>query len=84
MIVSLDVGTMMPNESLLQVLHFVDYKTLVLVKLAGAPFLRVAAKFAEVLALRRSFRVNVFTSWIMYAYGTFDTRSTIRYEQCPR
>ncbi|KAH7708117.1 hypothetical protein AAVH_24646 [Aphelenchoides avenae] len=52
---------MLPNESLLIVLHFADYKTLLLTKLAAACFLRLANKFSEELARRRIFRVT-FTS----------------------
>lgn len=43
---------MLKNESMLQVLHFAVYSTVVFAKLAGSPFLRVASKFAEELANR--------------------------------
>lgn len=45
------------RESLVQVLHYVDYRTVVLSKLAGQCFLRLTLTFAEELARRRSFRV---------------------------
>ncbi|KAH7708589.1 hypothetical protein AAVH_24167 [Aphelenchoides avenae] len=63
---------MLPNESLLQVLHFVDYKTLVLAKLAGAPLLRVATKYAEELARRRSYQVDFYTRYISYVDEAVD------------
>ncbi|KAH7691425.1 hypothetical protein AAVH_40059, partial [Aphelenchoides avenae] len=49
---------MLPNESLLIVLQFADYETLVLTKLAGARFLRLVKKYAEELARRRRLRVT--------------------------
>ncbi|KAH7706329.1 hypothetical protein AAVH_26451 [Aphelenchoides avenae] len=70
---------MLPNESLLQVLHFVDYRALVLAKLAGAPLLCVATKYAAELARRRSFRVTFFAKWIT-CDGDGERRKSIRYE----
>ncbi|KAH7706123.1 hypothetical protein AAVH_26661 [Aphelenchoides avenae] len=56
---------MLPNDPLLQVLHFADYKTLVITKFSGASFLRVATKFAAELACRRRFQVSI-GSYITY------------------
>ncbi|KAH7715965.1 hypothetical protein AAVH_16634 [Aphelenchoides avenae] len=54
---------MLPNEPLLIVLQFADYGTLVLAKLAGARFQRLAVKYAEELALRRRFVVTFGSSY---------------------
>ncbi|KAH7698725.1 hypothetical protein AAVH_34179, partial [Aphelenchoides avenae] len=48
---------MLPNELLLQVLHFSDYRTLVLAELAGRRFLRLATECAAKLACRLSYRI---------------------------
>ncbi|KAH7708694.1 hypothetical protein AAVH_24056 [Aphelenchoides avenae] len=69
---------MLPNESLLVVLGFADYRTLVIAKLAGTPFLRVVTKFAEELARRRSFRVTFYTEQLVYYDG--ERRTSILYE----
>ncbi|KAH7709898.1 hypothetical protein AAVH_22831 [Aphelenchoides avenae] len=72
---------MLPNESFLVVLHFADYKTLVLAKLAGRRFLRLATTYAEELARHRRFRVTFHTSYISYSDVTIDERpKRIRYE----
>ncbi|KAH7675921.1 hypothetical protein AAVH_42172, partial [Aphelenchoides avenae] len=71
---------MLPNESFLQVLHFVDYKTLVVAKLAGARFLRLIVKFAEGLARRRTFLVTLFTTTICYYDETIGTAGQVKYE----
>ncbi|KAH7708592.1 hypothetical protein AAVH_24170 [Aphelenchoides avenae] len=65
---------MLPNESFLQVLHFADYKTLVLTKLAGRCFRRLATKYAAKLACRHSFHVTVNTSYISYSDVTIGDR----------
>ncbi|KAH7708695.1 hypothetical protein AAVH_24057 [Aphelenchoides avenae] len=70
---------MLPNESLLVVLGFADYRTLVHAKFAGAPFLCVVAKFAEELARRRNFRVNFFPKWLTYYED--ELRKSICYEE---
>ncbi|KAH7697887.1 hypothetical protein AAVH_35026 [Aphelenchoides avenae] len=72
---------MLPNESLLVVLYFVDYRTLVLAKLAGAPFLRLAIRFTNELARRRRFCVTFFSSWITYEEAPMGARRSIRYER---
>ncbi|KAH7714310.1 hypothetical protein AAVH_18329 [Aphelenchoides avenae] len=72
---------MLPNESLLVVLRFADYKTLVLIKLAGALFLRLTIKFAEELARRRSFRVYFYHICITYEDVTVGGPGIIRYER---
>ncbi|KAH7708106.1 hypothetical protein AAVH_24635 [Aphelenchoides avenae] len=71
---------MLPNESLLQVLHFADYKTLVLTKFAGKRFLRLAMKFAEELARRSSFVVTFWTAQITYIDMTSLAGGSIPYE----
>lgn len=53
---------MLPNELLFIVLQFVDYKTLVLAKLVGAPFLRIVTKFVKELAWRRRYHVTFFAT----------------------
>ncbi|KAH7675983.1 hypothetical protein AAVH_42108 [Aphelenchoides avenae] len=65
---------MLPNESLLQVLHFTDYRTLVLAKLTSRHFLRLIVKFTEELARRRSFRVCFYTTGITYIEATTNAR----------
>ncbi|KAH7714316.1 hypothetical protein AAVH_18335 [Aphelenchoides avenae] len=57
---------MLPNESLLQVLHFADYKTLVFAKLSAKRFLCLVTKFDDELAHRRKFRVTVSSQSIRY------------------
>ncbi|KAH7708112.1 hypothetical protein AAVH_24641 [Aphelenchoides avenae] len=72
---------MLPNESLLIVLQFADYRTLVLAKLAGAPLLRLATKYAEDLARHRSFRITFRTAYISYIDLAIGERAKrIRYE----
>lgn len=51
---------------LLRVLNFADYPILVIGKLAGAPLLRLAMKFADELACRRRFLVMLLTDHISY------------------
>ncbi|KAH7714300.1 hypothetical protein AAVH_18319 [Aphelenchoides avenae] len=76
---------MLPNESLLQVLHFADYKTLALVKLSGAGFLRFITKYEEELARRPSYRVTFHTACISYSDVTISERpKRIRYEPTNR
>lgn len=70
---------MLPNESLLQVLHFANYRTLVFAKLAGRRFLRLVIKFATELA-RRRFLVYFFTTYIEYYDVTIGEGANIRYE----
>ncbi|KAH7709835.1 hypothetical protein AAVH_22885 [Aphelenchoides avenae] len=72
---------MLVNESLLQVLHFADYKTLVLAKLAAAPFLRLGIKYAEELACRHRFRVECWASWITLKDVTLDTQLQVVHYQ---
>ncbi|KAH7714301.1 hypothetical protein AAVH_18320 [Aphelenchoides avenae] len=76
---TVDVGTLLPNESLLQV-HFTDYRTLVAGKRAGQRFLHLATKLSEELACRRSFLVTFYTKWITYEDVTIGARRSIRYE----
>ncbi|KAH7714296.1 hypothetical protein AAVH_18315 [Aphelenchoides avenae] len=71
---------MLPNELLLQVLHFVDYRTLVLAKLAGAALLRVVTKYAAELARRRSFQVAFYAKWVTYGEVTLRARRSVHYE----
>lgn len=46
-----------PNETLKDVLHYADYRTLVRAKFAAARFLHLINKYAEEFACRRSFRI---------------------------
>ncbi|KAH7660424.1 hypothetical protein AAVH_43792, partial [Aphelenchoides avenae] len=72
---------LLPNESLLIVLQYADYKTLVLTKLAGRRFLQLARKYAEELARHRRFRVTFRTSYISYSDVEVGERpKRIRYE----
>ncbi|KAH7714299.1 hypothetical protein AAVH_18318 [Aphelenchoides avenae] len=71
---------MLPNESLLQVLHFADYKTLVCAKLTVRRFLRLVTKFAEELARRRGIWVVFFANWITYNDETIGSGGRILYE----
>ncbi|KAH7702626.1 hypothetical protein AAVH_30213, partial [Aphelenchoides avenae] len=71
---------MLPNESFLQVLHFADYKTLVLTKLVGKHFLRLAVKYAEELARRRSFLVTFWTAQITVSDMTSLVGGSIPYK----
>lgn len=71
---------MLPNETILQVLHFADYRTLVLAKLAAAPFLRVTTKFAEKLACRHRFHIAFYAGWVTYKDVTLDTQRVVHYE----
>ncbi|KAH7684733.1 hypothetical protein AAVH_40759 [Aphelenchoides avenae] len=75
---------MLPNESLLQVLHFADYKTLVLANLAGRRLLRLVVKFADELARRRRYLVYVYTALIEYDDVTIGVGGSIPYEPCDR
>ncbi|KAH7696827.1 hypothetical protein AAVH_36095, partial [Aphelenchoides avenae] len=73
---------MLPDDPLLQVLHFADYETLVFTKLAEGRFLDVASKYAEKLA-RRRFRVIFYESCIFCFDLTIadeDHPTIIRYE----
>ncbi|KAH7708579.1 hypothetical protein AAVH_24157 [Aphelenchoides avenae] len=73
---------MLPNESLLQVLHFVDYKILVLTKLSGKRFLRLVTKFAEELAHRHLFAVYFYAAYIEFDDVSIRTLTrSIRYER---
>lgn len=71
---------MLPNESLLVVLHFADYRTVVLAKLAERRFLRLGTKFAEELARRRTFHVCLYATRITCTDETIDARRNIQYE----
>ncbi|KAH7700968.1 hypothetical protein AAVH_16642 [Aphelenchoides avenae] len=72
---------MLPNESFLQVLHFADYKTLVVAKLSGRRFLRIATKYAEELVRHRRFRDTFHTTYISYSDVAVDERATrLRYD----
>lgn len=62
-----DVGAMLPNESILQVLHFVDYRTLVLAGFAASRFLHVYTKFTAELARRHNFQINFYGNSIWYS-----------------
>lgn len=69
---------LLPNELLVQVLHFADYKTLVLAKLAG---LRLIVKFDEELARRHNFTVTFRTTYIEYGDVTIrGARQRLDYE----
>ncbi|KAH7695638.1 hypothetical protein AAVH_37300, partial [Aphelenchoides avenae] len=72
---------MLPNESLLVVLHFADYKTLVLAKLSGRQFLRLIVKYAEELARRRTFRVTFYATRIEFEDVTVSGQRSFRYER---
>lgn len=62
-------------------LHFADYRTLVLTKLAGRRFLRVTMKYAGELARHRRFRVTFHTSYVSYIDVEVGERPTrMRYE----
>ncbi|KAH7702522.1 hypothetical protein AAVH_30321 [Aphelenchoides avenae] len=50
---------MLPNETLLDVLHCADYATLVYAELEGARLQHLGTQFAAQLARRRKFRVRV-------------------------
>ncbi|KAH7705118.1 hypothetical protein AAVH_27687 [Aphelenchoides avenae] len=72
---------LLPNELLLDVLHFADYSTLVAVKLVDTRFLDVVAKFSAELACRHNFQVLFFPSYITYVDVTIGSRrKSIRYE----
>ncbi|KAH7702628.1 hypothetical protein AAVH_30215 [Aphelenchoides avenae] len=71
---------MLPNESFLQVLHFADYKTLVLAQLAGRRVLGLAIIFAQELARRRFFIVTFRTTDVTYVDITTLTGGGIDYE----
>ncbi|KAH7702705.1 hypothetical protein AAVH_30132, partial [Aphelenchoides avenae] len=71
---------MLPNESLLVMLQFADYKTLVATKLAERRFLRLVVKYAAELACRRSFQVDFTDTWISCDDLTAGERRSIRYE----
>ncbi|KAH7670054.1 hypothetical protein AAVH_42723, partial [Aphelenchoides avenae] len=72
---------MLVNESLLQVLHFADYETLVLAKLAASPLLRLAVKFAAELACRHRFHIEFDASWVSYKDVTLDTQLQVVHYQ---
>ncbi|KAH7676015.1 hypothetical protein AAVH_42076 [Aphelenchoides avenae] len=72
---------LLPNELLLDVLHFTDYSTLVAAKFLDARFLDVVAKFSAELACRHSLQVLFFPSYITYVDVTIGSRrKSIRYE----
>ncbi|KAH7698636.1 hypothetical protein AAVH_34270 [Aphelenchoides avenae] len=71
---------MLPNESLLQMLLFADYKTLVIAKLVGAHFQHLATKFAEDLAGRHTCEVTFFSDFVTCYDATIDAERRIWYE----
>lgn len=71
---------MLPNESLLHVLHFAEYETLVAAKLSGSRFLRIVAEFAEELAGRRSFEVIFYKRDIISKDLQYGAQRFIDYE----
>ncbi|KAH7704640.1 hypothetical protein AAVH_28168 [Aphelenchoides avenae] len=72
---------LLPNELLLEALRFVDFGTLLSAKFVDARFLDVVAKFAALLARRRSFQVLFYPSYITYIDVTVHSgRKSIRYE----
>ncbi|KAH7708111.1 hypothetical protein AAVH_24640 [Aphelenchoides avenae] len=71
---------MLPNESLLQVLLFADYKTIVFAKLVGAHFQRLATKFAEDLAGRHTCEVTFFSDYVTCYDVTIDAERRIWYK----
>lgn len=76
----LDVVTVLPNESLLAVLQFLDYKSVVFAKLTEKHFQRFITKFADDLAHRRRFRVSLETTRISFNDLTVGPRWSIQYE----
>ncbi|KAH7705111.1 hypothetical protein AAVH_27680 [Aphelenchoides avenae] len=72
---------LLPNELLLEALHFADFGTLVAAKLAAARLLDVVTKFAAELACRHSFDVEIFVTYINYVDRTiYAFRRSIQYE----
>ncbi|KAH7707690.1 hypothetical protein AAVH_25082 [Aphelenchoides avenae] len=71
---------LLPTELILQVLHYADYKTLVLAKIAGARFLRLTVKFAEELARRHNFMVSFKTTYIEYIDMTIRESQSFPYD----
>ncbi|KAH7725217.1 hypothetical protein AAVH_07265 [Aphelenchoides avenae] len=63
--IQLDVGTMLPNEMVLDVLSCVDYKTLVFAKLTQERFRVLVTKFATQLAHGRRFIVLICDSYLL-------------------
>ncbi|KAH7708115.1 hypothetical protein AAVH_24644 [Aphelenchoides avenae] len=73
---------LLPNELLLDVLHAVDFGTLVSAKFVGARFLGVVTANAHLLANQRRFNVLVFNSYISYDdMMKVARRKSIRYER---
>lgn len=64
--IQLDAQTMLPNESLLQALHFTGHKTLIIAELAATCLLHLVAKLAEGFACRRSFHIAFSNTNITY------------------
>ncbi|KAH7697833.1 hypothetical protein AAVH_35081 [Aphelenchoides avenae] len=70
---------MLPNESVLQVPHFADYRTPVLSKRAGRRFLRLGITFAGELARQHCFRVTFNTIYIDYEDLTIGAGRNLQY-----
>lgn len=71
---------MLPNESLLIVLQFADYRTLVAVQLTRKRFLRLAVKYAAELACRRSFHVAFYDTGITFDDVTIGAQWSVQFK----
>ncbi|KAH7704278.1 hypothetical protein AAVH_28530, partial [Aphelenchoides avenae] len=72
---------MLPNESLLDALRFLDYNSLVASKFVAARFLHVIAKYSAELPRQHSFLVAFYIDYVNYIDLTIRARlKSIRYE----
>lgn len=76
----MDAGMILPNEMFVDVLCYVDYRTLVFARLAHEHFRLLVMKCAAQLAHRRSFRVSLDGRRLVYAEAGQQRRKVISYE----
>lgn len=72
---------LLPNELLLDVLHFVDFSTLVAAKFAGSRLLGVVTANEHLLAIQRRLGILIMDNYITCDGAMNGRRKSIRYER---